>query len=307
MKKITFSRRVCLTAIVAALALPTMLAGMALSHAADDSSYGAKDITLKEIKADKEGKVEITFTTKRETLYGCPGANAKTTKEGIELTFVRSSTKPAMNMKKPKVTYPATFVWKLHEPAVEVITVTANGKSIFLRDGEKLVKLFSKGKAALPLGIITKTKETDPAGDVSENEQPVETEAKSFDVEKAAAAASTATFDAIMSARADSVYGEKDISLKEIKAENEGKVEITFASKLETLYYCPGANAKTTEKGIELTFVRSYYKKKPKVTYPATFMRKWHGPVEEVITVTANGKSIFLRDGEKLVKLFPKD
>ena len=103
----------------------------------------------------------------------------------------------------------------------------------------------------------------------------------------------------------DSVYGEKGISIKGIKAGDEGKVEIRFAASLESMYYCPGANAKTTGKGIELTFVRSYMKKKPKVTYPAKYVRRPNEPVEEVITVTANGKAIFLRDGEKLIQFHP--
>ena len=100
-----------------------------------------------------------------------------------------------------------------------------------------------------------------------------------------------------------SVYGEKDITIKEVKAEKDGTVEIRFTAKAESLYYCPGANAKTTEKGIELTFVRSYIKKKPDVIYPAKSGKNG----QKMINVNAKEKSIFLRDGEKLVKLFPKD
>ena len=140
MKKITFSRRVCLTAIVAALALPTIYAGNALYAfyvLTSPSVYGEKDITIKEVKAEKDGKVKITFTAPLESIYYCPGANAKTTEKGIELTFVRSYMK-----KKPKVTYPATSVRKPNEPVEKVITVTANGKAIFLRDGEKLIQLY---------------------------------------------------------------------------------------------------------------------------------------------------------------------
>ncbi len=102
-----------------------------------------------------------------------------------------------------------------------------------------------------------------------------------------------------------SEYGEKDLEFIEIKSGNEGEVEIEFTAMLETLYFCPGANAKTTEKGIELTFVRSYYKTKPKVTYPAKRVNMEQG-MAQVIVVPAKGKAVFLRDGKKLVKLFPR-
>ncbi len=58
--------------------------------------------------------------------------------------------------------------------------------------------------------------------------------------------------------------------------------------------------------GIELTFVRSWFKKKPKVTHPARSVRKRSKTVR-VITVAAKGKTILLRDGKRLVKLFPRD
>jgi len=101
----------------------------------------------------------------------------------------------------------------------------------------------------------------------------------------------------------DSAYGAKDIAFEEVRAISEGMVEIRFTSKLETLYYCPGANAKTTNKGIELSFVRSYMERKPKVTYPVTNVKN----AVEMITVPTNGKAVFLRDGENLVELFPKE
>jgi len=37
--------------------------------AADGSAYGEKDLTFKEFKSQKEGKVEITFTAKPESMY----------------------------------------------------------------------------------------------------------------------------------------------------------------------------------------------------------------------------------------------
>lgn len=136
---------------LAALAVAVVITFTANSsaRAADDDTYGEKDLTFKEIKSDKEGEVEITFTVEVESLYFCPGANAKTTKTGIELTFVRSSIQ-----KKPKVTYPAKFV-KEGDKTVMVITVTAKDESVFLRDDEKLVKLFPRATTSFAEEIKT--------------------------------------------------------------------------------------------------------------------------------------------------------
>jgi hypothetical protein len=76
-----------------------------LAHAATVDAYGEADVAFSEIRSNEKGEVEITYTTVPESLYCCPGANAKTTKEGIEFTFMRS-----IIHKNPKVTYPAKFV-----------------------------------------------------------------------------------------------------------------------------------------------------------------------------------------------------
>ncbi len=100
-------------------------------------------------------------------------------------------------------------------------------------------------------------------------------------------------------------YAASDLTFKEVKSQADGTVQIVFTSLPETLYYCPGAKATTTKKGVELTFVRSRIKKKPKVDYPAKLFKK--GEILKVVTVPAKGNPVFLRDGKKLVKLHPAD
>ena len=63
--------------------------------------------------------------------------------------------------------------------------------------------------------------------------------------------------------------------------------------------------AKTTAKGLELTFVRTRLNKKPpKVTYTPKRISKDSTTV--VITVPAKGAALFMKDGAKLVRLQPK-
>ncbi len=104
------------------------------------------------------------------------------------------------------------------------------------------------------------------------------------------------------SVAANDAYGQEDLTFKEIRSDKNGTVQITFTARPESLYFCPGANAKTTDKGIELTFVRSSIRKRPKVTYPAKSVEKG-----KVISVTAKDKPVFWRDGKELIKMFPRD
>ena len=100
-------------------------------------------------------------------------------------------------------------------------------------------------------------------------------------------------------------YAAGDLTFKDIKSQADGTVKIVFTSLAESLYYCPGAKATTTKKGVELTFVRSGIKKKPKVDYPAKPVKK--GGTLKVVIVPTKGGAVFLRDGKKLVKLHPTD
>ena len=103
---------------------------------------------------------------------------------------------------------------------------------------------------------------------------------------------------------ADRSYGEQQLTFQKMEVQKDGNFQVTFRAQPESVYYCPGVNAKTTKKGVELTFVRSWYKKKPKVDYPVKFVK---GAMFKVVTVPAKGGAVFLRDGKHLVQLHPKN
>ena len=100
------------------------------------SSYSADQIHIQQAALIEDGKVKITFRGMPETLWYCPGANGKTTKDAIELTFVRA---PLKN--KPKVTYPATVD---DDGFTRCIVVDAKGKPLFLKSGNTRMRVFSR-------------------------------------------------------------------------------------------------------------------------------------------------------------------
>ena len=99
-----------------------------------NQTYGEKELTFKKIELQKDGTVQITFTCLAETMYSCAGANAKTTTNGVELSFVRASLG-----KHPKVDCPTSYLSKTSSSMT--ITVPSHGGALFLSDGERLVKL----------------------------------------------------------------------------------------------------------------------------------------------------------------------
>lgn len=101
-----------------------------------------------------------------------------------------------------------------------------------------------------------------------------------------------------------SYYLADQIDIQEAALTKDGKVRIKFQVMMETLWYCPGANAEITKDQIELTFVRAWWKKKPKVTHPAYVSKE--GGVR-VMIVDSKGKPVFLKSGKELVKIFPND
>lgn len=102
-----------------------------------------------------------------------------------------------------------------------------------------------------------------------------------------------------LAASADA-YGQGGLTIREFEVKKNGDVHIVFRPMAETMYWCPGANAKVTPEGIELTFVRTGFKKRPEVDYPAKRVKETG---DRVLVVPAKGKQIFVRDGKELVKL----
>lgn len=95
-----------------------------------------------------------------------------------------------------------------------------------------------------------------------------------------------------------------DVNIKEAVLTNDGEVRITFSTLAETLYFCPGANGKTTEERVELSFVRESIKNRPNVTYPAKSTDPTKS-TDKFILIDAQGKPIYLNTGKGLIKIYP--
>lgn len=100
------------------------------------------------------------------------------------------------------------------------------------------------------------------------------------------------------------IYGGKDLNIKEAVLTKDGEVRITFTTLTETMYFCPGANGKTTEERIELSFVRESYKNRPNVTYPAKSADAKKS-IDQYILIDAQGKPIYLNTGKGSIKIYP--
>lgn len=99
-----------------------------------------------------------------------------------------------------------------------------------------------------------------------------------------------------------SYYGEETLEIKNVIAD-DGKIRIVYRTRLESMWHCPGANAKVTEKGVELTFVRAMYNQRPEIDYLAAPAGE-RSELENVIIVEPNGKPIFLRSGDELKQIW---
>jgi hypothetical protein len=108
-------------------------------------------------------------------------------------------------------------------------------------------------------------------------------------------------------AAGDSTYSGQQLKIRKVTLADSGKVQITFNTMPETLYYCPGANREASQRGTLLTFVRSFAKAKPKVDYPAKRKGDPAKTSEWSILVDAKDKPIFVKSGKDLVKIFPAD
>ncbi len=97
------------------------------------STYTAGQVDIVKTELLANGTVKISFKTPIESAAHCPGANAKTTKDGIVLEFVRA----AYN-KSPKVTYPLD---RENERATPYLLVDAKEKPVFLKSKKKLVRI----------------------------------------------------------------------------------------------------------------------------------------------------------------------
>lgn len=105
----------------------------------------------------------------------------------------------------------------------------------------------------------------------------------------------------------DSTYSGQQLKIREVTLTDSGKVQITFNTMAETLYYCPGANGEASQRGTVLRFVRSFVKMKPQVDYPAKRKGDPAKTWDRLILVDAKDKPIFVKSGKDLIKIFPAD
>lgn len=103
-----------------------------------------------------------------------------------------------------------------------------------------------------------------------------------------------------------SSYGGATLTIKEVRELQDGQVRIEFETIPETLYSCPGVKAKKTDEGIELTFVRAMVRKKKQAKVDFEAQRVSENSIARTVTIPANGKPVFLRDGRKLAKIAPQ-
>jgi uncharacterized protein (TIGR03067 family) len=96
-------------------------------------------------------------------------------------------------------------------------------------------------------------------------------------------------------------YSVDQVEIQKTVLNDKGQLEITFKTMVETIYACPGANGKMTDQGLELTFVRMQINKKAKVDFPVSPVDAGFGGI---ITVDAKNKPVFIRSGDKLVKIW---
>lgn len=110
--------------------------------------------------------------------------------------------------------------------------------------------------------------------------------------------------DKIVSAE-DSYSGER-LRIQTAKLNGEGKVEIKFNTLAETVYHCPGANARKTEHGIELIFIRAMLNQRPDIEYPVSPANRPHA-AEKVIVVDAGDQSLYVQAGFKRILIWSQD
>lgn len=101
-----------------------------------------------------------------------------------------------------------------------------------------------------------------------------------------------------------SEYRAGEITIEKIEKQDDGSLQISYHAMAETIYYCPGVNAKTTKQGLELTFVRSHFKKKAKADYLADPPKK--DTLIRTVTVPATGQTVFIKSSDQLVQIFPQ-
>ena len=101
-------------------------------------------------------------------------------------------------------------------------------------------------------------------------------------------------------------YDADAVTIRSVEADDRGCVRIDYHTRAETLYYCPGANGDIQPDQVDIRFVRAWYKKRPKVTYPAHKTSEQNS-IRRFVVIESGDKPVYMVSGDKRIKLFPKD
>jgi hypothetical protein len=95
-------------------------------------------------------------------------------------------------------------------------------------------------------------------------------------------------------------YSNEDITIQAVEQNKEGLTKFFYASILETLYFCPGANVTETKEKITVEFIRCSINEKCEVTHPA--MQEGQ---DEYILIDKGEKSLSLKYHNELFSIVP--
>ena len=107
-------------------------------------------------------------------------------------------------------------------------------------------------------------------------------------------------------ARKQSHYDADAVTIHSARVDDRGRVRIEYHTRPESLYFCPGADGEVQADRVEIRFVRAWYKKRPKVTYPAQKTSE-ENSMRRYVSIDADSKPIYMVSGEKRIRLYPKE
>lgn len=97
-------------------------------------------------------------------------------------------------------------------------------------------------------------------------------------------------------------YKAEQVTIKKVEPQKNATIKITYSTMAETMYFCPGANSTTTDKGVELSFPRAYFKSRAKAEHPGTPIKD---SFYKTVIIPTEGKPVFIKNGKKPVQIHP--
>ncbi len=109
---------------------------------------------------------------------------------------------------------------------------------------------------------------------------------------------------ALVTSSAKRTYHGDYLTIHEVTAREDGTIQIAFSTLIETMWFCPGADAVETPDGIVIRFLRVGFKERPEVDYPAT-AAEIDGRIAQTITLPAGTRAVFYQNGDERQELLP--